>query len=381
MIWLKYFLIFTVVLGIIIGISLMYRIRTAKSNVNILFSLMVLSLSVFIALETQSIFLISLPKLHLLSSVFLLMIPTLFSQFVQELRQIKIQPLQWISFFAVPAVIFLLLIIPYFAMENSLLLETLMLGEAKRLYLGNLFIACCGGVKLFSCIHYVKVNASVKKENHDVETYFLFTMFFSIFLMTFFVQVQHFIGLNTSEFLPAHDLLVYILLILMMTIVFFVIVKPEYFADFKDNPAKANVYSKSKPSREVLNDGKLLLLKLDEYAPYLDPELSLKDLADMLSMKKSEVSLIINKGLGTNYFELINSRRLEAFKKLAASKESRKLSISGMAYDSGFNNRATFYKYFKASMGMTPSEFVRSKQDIDRDVCINQTDKLQNKLP
>ncbi|MCA0933294.1 helix-turn-helix domain-containing protein [Lutimonas saemankumensis] len=267
---------------------------------------------------------------------------------------------------SVPVVLYLILTIPYFTLENSLLVELLYQGEAKRLYLGNLLISVFGAMSLLKCFRALRLEPSAKNPRTDLETNLVLAIFLSVFAMNVFVEMKHLTGFNLGTFPSIHTVLIFILLFSMMLITFFVLVKPELFNDLSQHTSKVALQSRSIDGTDQKYDGAILLQKLNELQPYLNPELTLEELANTLSMKKSEVSNTINKGLGSNFFELINSHRLEAFKKIATSKDSRKLSISGMAYHSGFNNRATFYKYFKATMGMTPSEYIKSKQNVKK---------------
>ncbi|GAA4318039.1 AraC family transcriptional regulator [Flaviaesturariibacter amylovorans] len=95
-------------------------------------------------------------------------------------------------------------------------------------------------------------------------------------------------------------------------------------------------------------------------APYRDPELSLSALAGRLGLPAAQLSRIINKGYGCNFNDFINGYRVRAVQdELAAGAHLRQTLVS-IAYDCGFNSKATFNRAFLKHTGKAPSDFVRS---------------------
>ncbi|HKL39844.1 MAG TPA: tetratricopeptide repeat protein [Cryomorphaceae bacterium] len=93
---------------------------------------------------------------------------------------------------------------------------------------------------------------------------------------------------------------------------------------------------------------------------YLDPNLSLRKLAERLGVNANQLSWVLNKKLGSNYNGFINRLRLEAFKENAVKQENSHLTIEGLAYESGFNSKTVFNTFFKKQMGMTPNGYLKS---------------------
>ncbi|WP_284463673.1 helix-turn-helix domain-containing protein [Chryseobacterium sp.] len=114
--------------------------------------------------------------------------------------------------------------------------------------------------------------------------------------------------------------------------------------------------------RKLISDEELLKIKtqleriMNIQKPYLDSELNLIKLAEMLSVSTHHLSYVINTGFGKNFFQYINEFRVEYAKKLLKETDS-KLSILGIAYESGFNSKTSFNTTFKKLTGQTPSEF------------------------
>lgn len=87
-------------------------------------------------------------------------------------------------------------------------------------------------------------------------------------------------------------------------------------------------------------------------------ELSITDFSMQLDKPINVVSKNINLAFNQNFNDLINSKRVELSKTLLNDKTS--FTIEGIAYEVGFNSRATFYRAFKKHTGVTPSEFMKS---------------------
>jgi AraC-like DNA-binding protein len=103
-----------------------------------------------------------------------------------------------------------------------------------------------------------------------------------------------------------------------------------------------------------------LLIHLSNYIekerPYLDPELSLKKLSDSIAIPMRQLSQLINENMGSNFYDYINSYRIEMAKKLLIISEKEK-TISEIFYESGFNTKSSFNTAFKKETTLTPTEF------------------------
>ncbi|WP_339714733.1 tetratricopeptide repeat protein [uncultured Kriegella sp.] len=123
----------------------------------------------------------------------------------------------------------------------------------------------------------------------------------------------------------------------------------------KDSDRK---YKKSLLGKEELKKYKAQLSSLmSKEAPFLNPDLTLRDLAELLQIPPNYLSQLLNEGFDKNFSEFVNSYRLEIFKKKVATPSLRHLTILALAYDSGFNSKTVFNTYFKKAMGITPRTY------------------------
>lgn len=93
---------------------------------------------------------------------------------------------------------------------------------------------------------------------------------------------------------------------------------------------------------------------------YLNPKLTLTELANAADTTANNLSEFFNQHQNTSFYDFVNDYRVEEFKSKAS--ENQEYSILGLAYDSGFNSKSSFYTIFKRETGMTPSEFIKSQK-------------------
>lgn len=93
---------------------------------------------------------------------------------------------------------------------------------------------------------------------------------------------------------------------------------------------------------------------MSEDRPYLEPELSLFELARRIGVPSNYLSQTLNEHVGENFFDYINRWRVEAALPLLRAGER---SVLDIALEVGFNSRSTFYKAFRKVTGHTPGAY------------------------
>ncbi len=96
---------------------------------------------------------------------------------------------------------------------------------------------------------------------------------------------------------------------------------------------------------------------------YLDPNLSLRQLANNTGYSTRDVSYIINQSIGLNFNEFVNKYRIRLACQLLRTRETNH-SIIDVVYKSGFNSKSSFYSAFKKLTGLTPKQFRENDQTI-----------------
>jgi len=100
---------------------------------------------------------------------------------------------------------------------------------------------------------------------------------------------------------------------------------------------------------------------------YLNPDLRLSDLADAMGVRPYRVSQILNQGLHTSFYDLINQYRIEKAQELLTSPAADRLNLLGVAMESGFRSKSVFNEVFKKTTGKTPSQYRDGKTSESSD--------------
>ena len=100
---------------------------------------------------------------------------------------------------------------------------------------------------------------------------------------------------------------------------------------------------------------------MEEEKAYLNPELNLSDLAKEANMSRAKLSEVINSGFNKNFNDFVNMYRVEAFKGMLQENKHETLSLLGLAFECGFNSKATFNRVFKKLTDFSPSQYLNSQ--------------------
>lgn len=125
-------------------------------------------------------------------------------------------------------------------------------------------------------------------------------------------------------------------------------------------PQEENKYQKSglkDAEGELLHKQVCALMQKEK--PYLEPKLSLGQLAEMLGVAANKLSQVINQYEEKNFYDFVNGYRVQEFIVRAQSESNKNLNLLGIAYGSGFNSKSSFNQVFKKMMGETPSAYLK----------------------
>ena len=93
---------------------------------------------------------------------------------------------------------------------------------------------------------------------------------------------------------------------------------------------------------------------------YQDSSLTLQMVAKELKIPPHHLSKLISEEFGCNYTQYIGKYRIDNFKERIRNGDSDKFDLLGIAQSAGFASKASFYRIFKESEGITPKQFVNS---------------------
>lgn len=154
------------------------------------------------------------------------------------------------------------------------------------------------------------------------------------------------------------DNLVGVALIYYVSITGYAQAQPNTGLVFKEEYKIENV-QKEKFNEDELGVWKAKILKLmQDEKLYLQPELNLSDIANRLKTNISVLSGVVNNAFGKNFNDFVNEYRVKEFQERILLPENKNITLLGIAFDCGFNSKATFNRSVKKFTNKAPKDFL-----------------------
>lgn len=93
---------------------------------------------------------------------------------------------------------------------------------------------------------------------------------------------------------------------------------------------------------------------------YLNPTLSLREVAARLHSNTKYLSQAVNHQAGCNFQQYLNTYRLEEVKTKMSQEAYDNMTLYAIALQCGFKNKSTFHKVFKQLTGHTPKSYLKT---------------------
>lgn len=144
---------------------------------------------------------------------------------------------------------------------------------------------------------------------------------------------------------------------------------PEYITTEKsvENIEKNNTSTeKSKYENSLLSEEKIYQIHKDLHQlieseqPHLTPGLTLTNLAQQLNVHPNTLSQVINSKEQKNFFDYINTLRVEEFKARVIKSDNQKYTLLFLAHECGFNSKTSFNRNFKNITGQSPTGYLKN---------------------
>ncbi len=98
------------------------------------------------------------------------------------------------------------------------------------------------------------------------------------------------------------------------------------------------------------------------------PQLTLAEVAKEAGFSERSISTTLNQELGKNYFQFVNEFRVEEVKRKLHDPNNDHLKILSLAYEAGFNSKASFNRIFKDITGLTPQQFKKGRESVSMEI-------------
>lgn len=193
-------------------------------------------------------------------------------------------------------------------------------------------------------------------------SFFVITVWFCEFGLTYFSIIPR------THFIPLF-IMIMIMIIIFITS-YYLVNQPEIFRknlemehavdDVADSATAEKYARQSIDDRQQDEYLARLSAYMEENKPYLDENITIKDLADEIDIPPHHLSIVINNRLSKNFYTFINEYRIKEAVSILNDPENSDANIIAIAFKSGFNSKSTFNSVFKKITGLTPSEYRNS---------------------
>ena len=161
----------------------------------------------------------------------------------------------------------------------------------------------------------------------------------------------------------AFTIIIFAMLIFVIRVVLGTMRNPDFFGMEEERPSAEFQLPTAKYAGSGLVDSEKqrilqeILQHMENKKPWLEPELTVDQLATALNIRPKILSQVINETLHQNFFDFINRYRIEEAKRLLNNPPDKKITVLEVLYQVGFNSKSSFNTLFKKHTGLTPSEF------------------------
>lgn len=125
---------------------------------------------------------------------------------------------------------------------------------------------------------------------------------------------------------------------------------------------EGNTFEKYKNTYITENQIEQIVLNLNNLFQkekiFLDPDLTISKVANILGIQSYAISRAINSKLGKNFFDYVNNWRINEACEILKSKYFETHTIEALAYDCGFGSKVSFNNSFKKFNNCTPKEWM-----------------------
>lgn len=219
-------------------------------------------------------------------------------------------------------------------------------------------------------IYKYRKQLSLTLSNYDKTRVTYITKFLFLIWILNFITITLYVTLPTIQveyiYLPSVLTIIYFF-ILYYSSYYHSIFTPESYESFRKNNSIPNFAEDENGfSQQIIIEAELAILaqQVEDYLiteePFTNPDLSLETLANQLEIPVTRLSLAINRVLKKTFYELINEKRIEKSKMLL-KELSEQTTVEYVAYQSGFNSRASFYRAFKKHTNSTPTSYIKTE--------------------
>ncbi|CAL2058590.1 AraC family transcriptional regulator [Tenacibaculum sp. 190524A05c] len=232
-------------------------------------------------------------------------------------------------------------------------------------YFGRLLTITYFGASIYYVLRYRKLLLENHTNENDFKNYKWLKQYLMLTFIAILITLTKGVIRDSGRFsIEVVEVWRIVLLLYGMFFVFWLIFKalntPKLFRGFDVSLKTSKEMDKGdldENHNERISD---LKKYMEEHEPYLNPSLTIRNLADQLKVPMRDLSVLINQELKLHFFDFINEYRIEKAKNILSNPSKTKVTVLEILYEVGFNSKSSFNTAFKKHTGKTPTQFRKS---------------------
>ncbi|WKL43406.1 AraC family transcriptional regulator [Flavobacterium sp. ZE23DGlu08] len=130
----------------------------------------------------------------------------------------------------------------------------------------------------------------------------------------------------------------------------------------KDILPKVEEKTASKNVQDDAISSQISILKqyMAQKEPFLDPSLTIQELANQIDIPVRDLSVLINHHMDQHFFDFVNEYRIQKAMGILKDQSRSQLTVLEILYEVGFNSKSSFNTSFKKHTNLTPTAYRNS---------------------
>jgi AraC-like DNA-binding protein len=125
---------------------------------------------------------------------------------------------------------------------------------------------------------------------------------------------------------------------------------------------EAETQTVADPMQEL---GRRVLNLMERDKPYLNPDFSIEQLADMLEVPRHHIYYCFKNVLKTKFVSMRTEYRINEAKKRLLEADLEQTTLYAIGRSCGFSSHSAFYRIFNEAVGCSPGEFIERSKPRD----------------
>jgi AraC-like DNA-binding protein len=190
-----------------------------------------------------------------------------------------------------------------------------------------------------------------------LNTFLVFQFLWLVFLIPYLIPSTRFVVLDHVGYYPIYIPLAFLIYSLGIK-------------GFLHSRLSAKASAESNSIQLTKEEAEKLMARItkamEEDRLYRQPDIDLNGLISYVGSDQRTVSHVLNKHFQKSFNNLINYYRVEEVKKRMVTPGNDHLTLSGIAFECGFNSQSTFQRSFRQLTNLSPKEYLERQAALKR---------------